>query len=313
MLAIPRELNELNRVSLNDQITFTSAASESSQKSWLYYFPFLYCFSLSHSQTLLWELHDGAICLYFLRRHDDEHHLDLYLPPFPFSSAAMKHALTRSESFNGARSCRVLWVAEQMKGTLESDGFRIQPVEQEYVYSTEQVRSLSGKSFHRLRSKLNRARKILNLELRGYRPADEEPCRELLQRWRRVLRDAKDVEVSGYYYSERCLDHALSFQGDLLKGEVITVDDRVCGFAFGGRISASYGSVFLAIADHDVAGLGYLQRFSLMVNSQELPYFNDSSDTDRAGLAEVKKCFNPVEMHHLYRAHPSEPAPRVDG
>lgn len=307
-LTIPSELNELNRLSLNDQITFTSAATESSQKSWLYYFPFLYCFSLSDSQTLLWELHDGVICLYLLRRHDDRYRLDLYLPPFPFSSAAMKHALERSASFNGARFCCVLWVDEQMKGPLESEGFRTRPIEQEYIYNTDQVRSLSGKNFHRLRGKLNRARKIPNLELRDYRPADEEPCRELLRRWRRFLRDEKDVEVSGYYYSERCLDHALSFQGDILKGEVITVDDRVSGFTFAGRISASYGSIFMAISDHDVPGLGYLQRFSLMVNSQGIPYFNDSSDTDRAGLAEVKKSFNPVEIHNLYRADPPEPA-----
>jgi hypothetical protein len=308
MMNIPNELSGLSRVSLNDQGAFVSATTEANLKSWLYYFPFLYCFSLSNNQTLLWESHDGAICLYFLRRHDDKYRLDLYLPPFPFSPAAMKHVLERIASFNGARFCRILWADEQLKTPLESEGFRTRPIEQEYVYDTEQVRSLSGKNFHRLRRNLNRVKKIPNLELRGYRPTDEEPCRELLRRWRRFLRDEKDVEVSGYYYSERCLDHALSFQGDILRGEVITVDNRVCGFAFAGRISASYGSLFLAISDHDVAGLGYLQRFSLIVNSQGIPYFNDSSDTGRAGLAEVKKSFNPVEIHNLYRAHLPEPA-----
>lgn len=309
MMKIPDGLGELKRVSLEDQAAFVSAATEGNEKSWLYYFPFLYCFSLSDSQTLLWERHDGAICLYFLRHHDDKHRLDLYLPPFPFSPAAMRHALERVANFNEGRFCRILWVDELRRESVESEGLRARVIEQEYVYDTEQVRSLSGKDFHRLRRNLNRVKKIPNLQLREFRQGDEEPCRELLRRWRRALRDEKDVKVTGYYYSERCVDHALAFQGDILKGEVITVDDRVCGFAFGGRISASYGSLFLAVSDHDVAGLGYLQRFSLMVNSQDIPYFNDSSDTGRTGLAEVKKSFNPVEMHTLYRGYQREAAP----
>jgi len=309
MLTIPDDLRELSRLTLEDQAIFVPAVTESGQKSWLYFFPFLYSFSLSTSQTLLWERHGAAICLYVLRLRDDRLRLEVYLPPFPFDGDALRWALERANSFNRSRSSRVIWMDQHHSALLEREGLEVKAIEEEFVYDGEQVRSARGKDFERLRRKLNQTRRIPGLQIRPYRAEDHAACKDLLVRWRRLLRDEKRVEIDGYWYTMRCLEHAADFQAGLLKGEVITVDDRICAFTFGGRISASYASIFITISDHDVPGLGYLQRHSLMTNNPEMPYFNDSSDAGRAGLSEVKRAFNPVEMHTLYRGYQREAAP----
>jgi len=133
--------------------------------------------------------------------------------------------------------------------------------------------------------------------------ADVAPCLDLLRGWRRHLQDDRDIEVSGFTYMRSCVEDALSFADGIIGGEVIAIDGRICAFSFGGRITPDYGSLYVAISDHGVTGLGYLQRHHLMMNlASGVRYFNDSSDVGRSGLADVKKSFNPVAMNMLYRA-----------
>jgi hypothetical protein len=75
----------------------------------------------------------------------------------------------------------------------------------------------------------------------------------------------------------------------------------VCAVTFAGKLTTTYGSLYVAISDRDIPGLGYLQRYNLMMNIKGVRLFNDSSDVVRRGLAEVKKAFNPVGMNRLYR------------
>src|SRR5262245_42643118 len=112
MMPTPLELRELNRLTLQDQAAFVAAATASHQKSWLYFFPFLYLFAGSSKRTLFWERRDGAICLYYLWQDEEGPRLDLYFPPFPFSIEALRFALERVKSFNRGRSSHIIWVDE---------------------------------------------------------------------------------------------------------------------------------------------------------------------------------------------------------
>jgi hypothetical protein len=75
---------------------------------------------------------------------------------------------------------------------------------------------------------------------------------------------------------------------------------------FGGPITSRTGSLFIAIADHQFPGLGYLLRTRLMQKLPQLEQFNDSSDTGREGLAYVKSRFRPIAMNKVYQATRSE-------
>jgi hypothetical protein len=302
VLDIPVDLHDLRRLALPDQDKFVSAATESEQKSWVYFFPFLYSFSLSDNRALLWEDRKGSICLYILRRRADELQFNMYVPPFPFNPGALKEAFDRANSFNGNRSARIVWVDERQQRLVESEGFPTSQRGQEYIYESALVGSASGRQFERLRRKVNKLHRVPGLQVRAYRQEDAASCRKLLRRWRRFLSQEKERVFSGYWYTRNGLDHASSFHNDLLRGEVVTVDERICAFSFYGKISASYGCIFITISDHAVPGLGFLQRQSLMANNPDIPYFNDSTDGGEPGLAEVKRSFNPIEMHSLYRA-----------
>jgi hypothetical protein len=302
MLAVPRELAGLKSVSLTDQDTFVSAAEQSDQKSWLYYFPFLYGFSQGVTQTLLWEAYEGSICLYYLKRGENGFRLHPYLPPFPFCPKAVKHALARTSDYNGSRSSKIIWLDESQRALLAGMGFDFELIEEEYIYDSELVRSRQGSNFARLRHKVNQACRIEGLLIRSYRKDDEEACLNLYDNWRRYLREERNVRVAGQTYQRHCITDAMSFKDSILQGEVILIKDCLCAFTFGGRIASSYGSLFVAISDHSVPGLGYVQRAHLVSNIKGVRYFNDSSDVQRAGLAEVKKAFNPVAMNALYRA-----------
>jgi hypothetical protein len=301
MLVIPSELVGLRPISLRDQSTFVSAVWESNQKSWLYFFPFLYGFSQAATQTLLWETWENSVCLYFLRQREAGYRLDLYLPPFPFSRHALEHALARIASFNGRQSCRITWVEECQKERVAEAGFNLELIEEEYIYDSEFLRSTTGSRFQRLRRNLSKARRLDGLQVRSYRKGDEQACIGLLNSWRRLLRDERNIQVSGQAYMRSCLIDALSFEDDILQGEVVHLNDRLCAFTFGGKLTASYGSLYVAVSDHEISGLGYLQRYNLMMNIKGVRFFNDSSDVGRPGLAEVKKAFNPVGMNRLYR------------
>ena len=164
MLTVPDDLDELSRIALSDQKTFVAAATASDQRSWLYYFPFLYGFAQGATQTLLWEVFDGAICLYYLRLREEVLYLDLFLPPYPFSPKALKHAQGRLREFNERKTTRIMWVDDAQKGAVGECGFDFRAVEAEYIYDSEPIREANGPEFYRLRRNLSKARRIPTLE-----------------------------------------------------------------------------------------------------------------------------------------------------
>lgn len=302
MLKIQTLLNDLQTVGLEDQQQFVAAAETSNQTSWLYYFPFLFCFSLARTRTILWERIGDSICIYFLRERKNGLRLDLYLPPFPFSIKALKMAEERVNRFNDADSCRIIWLEEAQRPLVESAGYKVEIREEEYIYDTKLVTSASGPQFYRLRRNTNRARKMPGFEVRDYRPEDQKACRALFARWRRHLVDDKGIDIEGLSYTRSTLDHALSFKDNLLKGQVIIVEDRLCAFTFGGKITSIYGSIFITISDHAFDGLGYVQRQSFIEDDRNLRFYNDSSDTGRKGIVNLKNAFRPVVKNKLYTA-----------
>jgi hypothetical protein len=105
-----------------------------------------------------------------------------------------------------------------------------------------------------------------------------------------------------YHYAAGCLENYEFFPSGTIKGQVLEIAGSVKAFSFGGPIRSSHGSVFITISDHDMPGLAYLQRYHLLTSMPQLTYFNDSDDTGRPGLAQVKRAFRPVEMHGIYSA-----------
>jgi hypothetical protein len=242
------------------------------------------------------------VCLYVLRPRDEVLRLDLYLPPLPFSTRALRHAQDRVKDFNRSSSCEIVWVEEPQRPVIESLGYRTQLRESEYLYDAQQVRSMDGPPFARLRRNVGKARRIPDLSMRDYQAHDEAACLALLRGWRDALRDGKGVDVKSHTYMSRCVRNAFAFEGDLLRGTVALLGERMVGFCFGGRMGPTLGNLFVCVTDHELPLLGYLLRQDFVARSVGIERFNDGSDAGREGVALVKRAFHPVAMLALYRA-----------
>jgi len=301
-IKIPEKLHDLNILKPADQFRFLEATEAGKQSSWLYFFPFLYCFSKGQKQTLLWEQIDSSMCLYLLRKSEDEFNLRLYLPPFPFNLSALRHAEDRLRQFNSDSICKILWIEEAQYSDLIQSGYSLRFVEEEFIYDTKLVEASAGKQFVRLRKQINYLVKLPNIEIRGYQSIDEDECIRLLDSWRNSLENEKGIKIGGYNYAKSILKSAAEFDEEILKSQVIVIDGHIRAFTFGGKITSTFGSLSIGVSDHSIESLGYLQRKEFMKANQHIPFFNDSSDVGREGLNFVKNAFRPVAKNKLYRA-----------
>ncbi|WP_457091431.1 phosphatidylglycerol lysyltransferase domain-containing protein [Microvirga sp. P5_D2] len=294
-------LTNLAPVGIDDAEVFLAAAERARVKAWLYYFPLLYLYGQFRAHVLGWERYAGSILVYQIRRKQGRPRLDLYLPPFPFDPAALRHALQRMRDFNGDRSSRIVWVQESDALPVARAGFEIFFKEEEFIFDRAAVMSLEGAGFKKLRQELSRALRQGQVVTRPYTAADQPACLAVLEAWRERLM-ANGIAPNGYSYTVACLAVAERFPSSLLNGMVVEVDGQVRGFAFSGSLTRTLGCNFVRITDLSYRGLSYLLCYRLMAEFPDLIRFNDSSDTGRPGLRQAKRMFRPVEMHGLYGA-----------
>lgn len=304
MLDVPEACLDLSPIRIEDAGRFQAAAEQWGVKSHHYYFPRLLFGGQRKSRALLFEEVEGSILVYNLQRRAQEGRLELklYLPPFPFSAAALQRAKERMRSFNRGRAGRIDWVQEGDTALVASHGFATSLREREFIYDRAAVAELSGALFRSLRRHLAVVgRNYPGMSFRAYAAADQAACSALYQRFR-VQLQAKGIEPKGTQAMMNCLQDAARMPTFLMRGEVVEVDGVVRGYSFGGPISPRCGCGFLLASDHDYPGLGYAVRHRMVKSLPELPYFNDSTDNGRAGLREVKEHFRPVEMHAVHAA-----------
>lgn len=303
MLTIPQELADLKRIELSHYSDFSEAAALHEAVSWSYFFPYLYFLGMSEPrQALLFEQIEGSILLYRLQEREGKLRLGLLLPPFPFARPPLRRALERMRDFNHNRAGRISRIQEGEALALAREGLEIRFHSDEYIYDCAAVLAMKGGSYEALRRKIAHYAGSASVVVRDFRKEDAPSCTKLRKKWYKDLQNV-GVKVGPYNrYSQECLANPEAFSSDVLSGQVIEVDGAVRAFTFGGAINQRYGSIFITISDHDLPGLAYLQRYHLMKRHPHIAYFNDFSDSGRAGLAQMKRTFRPVRMHSLYSA-----------
>lgn len=298
----PTELGNVQIISMKDAGLFVHKADEGGQTSWLYYFPFLYAFGRQRRRKLFWEMYKGSICLYYIRYIDDDYLVSLYLPPFPFSQEALEYALNKVTSSNPDPKIAIMWVEEKDKDAIERAGLSLVLKESEYIFGNETYQTMEGAKFKRLRQNLNRARKIENLLIRPYIPAEDgEKALELLDSWYDDL-TKKGGKPGGYHLLKTTIERFADFPAEIIQGWVFIVDEHLAGCFFCGPISGSMISNFTFVGSHLYPSLGYLQHMVIFDAYPLGTYFNDSSDAGRDGIRHVKANLVPLRLNQLYRA-----------
>jgi len=301
VLSVPEACQDLLIIQADDGNRFQAAMDQCGIKSHHYYFPRLLFGGQRGNRVLLFEEIEGSIVLYSLWQGVSRLRLSLYVPPFPFSAAALGKAQQRMHDFNRGRASRIDFVQESDAPVIERHGFSTSLREREFIYDGAAVAGLEGSGFARVRRYLASVDKYEGLMVREFTPADEAACMMLYLRFGTQLQ-AKGVRPKGYSTMVNCLKGATGLPASRLRGEIFEIDGTIRAFSFGGPINSTHGCVFLTISDHEFPGLAYALRHQMVRNFPELAYFNDSTDNQRPGLAEMKQGFRPTEMHGILGA-----------
>jgi hypothetical protein len=293
-------LDDLWRIRVRDAETFVAACELAGARTRRHYFPSFYFDG--GSRRLYWEKRGASVIVYQVQRQPGKPRMHLQVPPFPFDGAALRHAVERMQYFNEGGPVRIMSLTGEEALIVARDNFAITFKEEEYIFDRSAVMALEGSGFRSLRQELSRAQKAGQVETRPYRIEDRDAGVAMVNDWKERL-TAAGFEVGGYNAALACLAEAGRFQHPLLSGLVVEIDGVMRGFAFSGTLSGKMGCNFICITDTRYRGLPHLLRYRLMELFPDIPFFNDSTDSGRQGLRELKQRFRPIEMQALYGAY----------
>jgi hypothetical protein len=300
---LPGALDGLTLLNVTDRQRFKHAVEQGQQVGWAYYFPYLLSRSGNklNSSALLCTEDAGSMCIFRWSVKESRPRLDLYLAPTPMNGAVLQRCLERANDFNGDYSARVERIdAKDADIAAASSGLRLRARLKQYIYSPTGLADLGGRNFRTLRRYVNRVGGLANLEVLPYSNSHAEACQALLRKWGINHRETHS-DSGGMKISRRALEHLPLFSEPDVRGEIILIDDRLVGFAFGGEIRPGFASFFEAKNDASVQGLSYFQRHSFLSKLSDFDFVNDGSDVGRPGLRHIKNMLRPVSMLVIYR------------
>lgn len=184
----------------------------------------------------------------------------------------------------------------------ESGGFVCEPTREhfDYVYRTEDLVKLEGKSY---RAKRNH----LNYLMRSYRfiyePITETrvgSCLALAEKWCVQRRCAEDLNLIGEGGATR--EALLNFTALQIKGGAILIDGQVEAFTLGEPLGTNTAVVHIEKANNDIRGVyaAINQQFCEKEWSG-IPFVNREQDLGEPGLREAKLSYNPDHLVEKFR------------
>ena len=282
---------------------FKAAVEEGKQVGWAYCFAYLLASERPGRRSFFLVEDDGSLCLFrWDAEKGDAPHLDLAFPPVPLSLGALARALERANDFNGDRSARVLRIDAQDVEAVESNrSLRVRQRRMQYMFVPARHEGLVGSEFRTVRRNVSFVERLPDVEVVPFHSPLAEGCRALLAEWRERHRSEHGTG-GGVRFSRRLLEIAGTLPERDLSGEVVLIDGRVAGFAFGGMIRSGLACSLERKCDTSVRGLSYYQFNSFLRSLRGFDLVNDGSDAKRAGLRQFKDSFRPVAMEPEYRA-----------
>jgi uncharacterized protein len=170
----------------------------------------------------------------------------------------------------------------------------------DYVYRTEDLIQLTGKSYRAKRNHLNYLNRTYRIVYEPMRESHLEACLGLAGTWCDVRRCKEDLNLVGEWDAIR---EALGNFGSLeLDGAVILIDGRVEAFTLGELLNPDTAVVHIEKANTEIRGL------YTVVNQQfcekrwkDVPFINREQDLGEPGLRTAKLSYNPERLVEKYR------------
>ncbi len=297
-------LSKLRTIEVSDIDDFKKYVNQEKRKGWIYYFPFIYFWSLSSSREVLIEKKDDSLNIFLLNSFHRSTYpkIQLYVPSLPLSSHNQAQAFNRVYQYKGYKTANIIWVDREDVLKLKQDypTMTFKYKMSEYIYKPQIYNTLSGKKLKNLRHQLTNMSKNENIVIVDYEKKYEIECLELYEYWT-SMQKAKYVSVSDEKYTKNCLKYFNDFSNNDLNGIVILQDNKVKSFGFFGEINEEVLNLFIAKSNHNINGIQSYLKYSVLMKNQEYLLVNDGPGISK-GLGASKRMFRPVLMHKVYKA-----------
>ncbi|HHW49771.1 MAG TPA: DUF2156 domain-containing protein [Clostridiaceae bacterium] len=169
----------------------------------------------------------------------------------------------------------------------------------DYIYSSKQLISLSGRKYHRKKNLYNQFIKKYHYEVR-----------ELHDKY--VIKDCIDF-AEDWYYSREKKDEQLGFElesiKDILanreilniKGIAVYVDGRIAGFSIGEKANSKMAIVHIEKGNLEYTGIySFLNKTLVEKYFKDVNFINRQEDLGIAGLRKAKMSYNPVRLEKKF-------------
>ena len=296
----------LKTLHVDDLDIFKEQVQKADKSSWVYYFPFLYFWSLSNSRELLIGRKNGVITLFLLHELNRERKpkLELFIPPLPFTEGVLESSLNALYSYDKKHRAKILWIdrddLKKIRSFSKFDDILFKARDREYIYNPKIYNDLSGAKFRNIRRAVTKIDSLENIEVAKYSQKDKKECLELLNEW--SIRQASKHNRLDNRYTKICLENAHLFDKKELSGLVLKIDSKIKSFNFSGEITQKTGNLFIAKSDHSISGLHVYMEYLMMLKMQNFDFLNAASDMGHAGLKHNKQILRPVKMLNMYKA-----------
>jgi hypothetical protein len=256
-----------------------------------------------------WMELQGAFCL-FAQSPDGWF---MPLPPIGAGplDAPLSEAMSLLRRWNGdSPVSRVENIPSRLAPEFERRGYRLAPMEPEYLYRAADLAALAGDRYKSQRALCNRFEREQSFEVEPYQAGDRQDCRALFATWSRQ-KQAEGLEpFSTMLLADAQSAHEIIWsQASALQviGTVVRTHGRLCGYTFGYWLTDRTFCVLLEVADRTLPGLAqYLfretSRTALNVGAE---YINAMDDSGLPGLRLSKQAYHPAMLIPNFVAFPT--------
>lgn len=293
----------MKKISLHDKEVFEKAYSSLNQP----------LSDLSFNMMVLWDNHldikwreiNSNLCVFSVF----EDSLALWGPPLPGTNLkeTLDECFKIMEEYNTKNNHKgtpaIYYIPEDKKKEFEIEGFETLHQNQDYVYLTEHIISMPGKSYKNKRNLKNKLIKNNNVKIEEYNEKHQDQCLDLLNRWKEFKKNKLNTKNLEKMYAESKTNEFIlkNYKNLSLKGIVVFVDDKIEGFTFGEELTKDMMSVTIEKTNLEIAGLPqYIYSEFIKNHWKGYKYVNAGEDWDVDYLKETKKRYKPVKELKSY-------------
>ncbi len=175
--------------------------------------------------------------------------------------------------------------------------FQIIPQDQDFVYTSDSLIELGGSRLKKKRYMCNYFQRNYNYSVADFSTGEyAEGCQELLRRWKKQKSPKVDEKIRFKFEAEALTAKQTIEYAEILglKGIVVSVDGRVEGFTFGGRLNGKMANIMVEKTNLNIKGLAeFMYREFVRRQWASYTYVNAGEDWGVDYLTQSKMSYQP--------------------